>query len=207
MCRLAVQLSYLIQLYFVRDMFPTTNLNKTVVPFSSNMPPIMKRSDSQCIIDGLTFRLSFPTNSLWNTLGLPSSWYTSTHMPRLDNPADSPHPHHGGCFAWTSSTLQLWSVETNLFSGRCQHFRITAIPMAYALLCLRFTCFVRGLKSHSATGARLDTGGWLDLTRQGLSPCKVHQAVRCERSTAKFASEQALVSHVYSSNPLLRISC
>jgi hypothetical protein len=31
-------------------------------------------------------------------------------------------------------------------------------------------------KNRSATGARLDTGGWLDLTRQGLSPCKVHQA-------------------------------
>jgi tetratricopeptide (TPR) repeat protein len=30
--------------------------------------------------------------------------------------------------------------------------------------------------SNSATGATLDTGGWLALTRQGLSPCKVHQA-------------------------------
>ena len=97
------------------------------------------------------------------------------HMPRLENPADSPHAHHTGCFAWKSSTLQLWSVETNFFSGRCQHFRITVIPMAYTLLCLRFTCLVRGF-NHSATGARLDTGGWLDLTRQGLSPCKVHQA-------------------------------
>jgi len=24
-------------------------------------------------------------------------------------------------------------------------------------------------------GATLDTGGWLALTRQGLSPCKIHQ--------------------------------
>jgi hypothetical protein len=32
----------------------------------------------------------------------------------------------------------------NLFSGRCQRFRITVIPVAYALLCLRFTCLVRG---------------------------------------------------------------
>jgi hypothetical protein len=47
--------------------------------------------------------------------------------------------------------------------------------VAYALLCLRFTCLVRDSKSHSATGARLDTGGWLNLTRQGLPPCKVHQ--------------------------------
>jgi len=28
----------------------------------------------------------------------------------------------------------------------------------------------------SATGARLDTGGWLTLTRQGLSPCKICRA-------------------------------
>ena len=25
-------------------------------------------------------------------------------------------------------------------------------------------------------GATLDTGGWLALTRQGLAPCKTHQA-------------------------------
>ncbi|NQY75042.1 MAG: hypothetical protein HRT90_09805 [Candidatus Margulisbacteria bacterium] len=29
--------------------------------------------------------------------------------------------------------------------------------------------------SPSAIGATLDTGGWLDLTRQGLAPCKMHQ--------------------------------
>jgi len=26
-------------------------------------------------------------------------------------------------------------------------------------------------------GATLDTGGWLVLARQGLSPCKMHQAL------------------------------
>jgi hypothetical protein len=34
----------------------------------------------------------------------------------------------------------------------------------------------RSLISHSAKGATLDTGGWLNLTRQGLTPCKMHQA-------------------------------
>ena len=29
---------------------------------------------------------------------------------------------------------------------------------------------------YSATGATLDAGGGSDLTGQGLSPCKVHQA-------------------------------
>jgi hypothetical protein len=44
MCRLAVQLSYLIQLDFVRDMFPTTSLNMTVVSFGGITPPTMERS-------------------------------------------------------------------------------------------------------------------------------------------------------------------
>ena len=30
--------------------------------------------------------------------------------------------------------------------------------------------------SNSATDTTHDTGGWLDLTRQGLAPCKAHQA-------------------------------
>jgi len=30
--------------------------------------------------------------------------------------------------------------------------------------------------STSFTSATLDMGGWLDLTQQGLSPCKKHQA-------------------------------
>jgi len=61
-----------------------------------------------------------------------------------------------------------------------------ASPMAYIILCVRFTCLVRlfvssSLKSvftnpNSATGATLDTGGRLILTRQGLAPCKMHQA-------------------------------
>ena len=91
-------------------------------------------------------------------MGLPSSQCTSMHMPRLDNPADSSHPHQFGCFTWTSSTLQLWSVEISLFSGRCQHFRITAIPVAYALLCVRFTCLV-----HPIIWSRLQTGKYFAI--------------------------------------------
>ena len=77
----------------------------------------MKRSDSQCVIVGFISRFSFPTRSFRNTLGLPSSQCTSMHMPRLDNPADSPHPHHRGCFTWTSSTLQLSPIGTSFIFG------------------------------------------------------------------------------------------
>src|SRR6266516_4450501 len=45
------------------------------------------------------------------------------------------------------------------------------------MLCLRFVHLVRqGRAPDSAMNARLDTGGWLALTRQGLSPCKRRQA-------------------------------
>jgi hypothetical protein len=48
----------------------------------------------------------------------------------------------------------------------------TAPPTAYRILCLRFAHFVRcKLPCDSAMDARLDTGGWRALTRQGLSPC------------------------------------
>lgn len=55
-------------------------------------------------------------------------------------------------------------------------------PAACTILCVRFTHFVHLWKFalatifDSAMGATLDTGGWLALSRQGLSPCKMHQA-------------------------------
>ena len=49
-------------------------------------------------------------------------------------------------------------------------------PTAYRILCLRFARLVHR-SFGSATDARLDTGGWLTLTRQGLSPCKMRRAL------------------------------
>ena len=52
-----------------------------------------------------------------------------------------------------------------------------APPTACRILCLRLVHLVRRAHRHdSAMDARLDTGGWLTLTRQGLSPCKRRQA-------------------------------
>ncbi len=56
--------------------------------------------------------------------------------------------------------------------------RSCALPTACTILCVRFTHFVHLWKFKnfgSAVGATLDTGGWLTLSRQGLSPCKMHQ--------------------------------
>jgi hypothetical protein len=55
-------------------------------------------------------------------------------------------------------------------------------PLAYKILCVRFTCVVHDgfsvptKASLSATGVTLDTGRWLALTRPGLAPGKKRQA-------------------------------
>jgi len=70
-----------------------------------------------------------------------------------------------------------WHFEAVPALRCCEH------PTACTILCVRFTHFVHLLKcipfkTHfgSAMGATLDTGGWLALSRQGLAPCKMHQA-------------------------------
>jgi hypothetical protein len=57
-----------------------------------------------------------------------------------------------------------------------------ATPLAYKILCVRFTSVVHDgssiptKASLSARGATRDTGGWLALTRPGLAPGKKRQA-------------------------------
>ncbi len=106
-------------------------------------------------------------------------------MPRLGNSVDSQQ----------SKPIRLprmdFSSVTDLVSQNLLFEAIPALqergfPMAYVILCVRFTWIVHSVAAaaadryirilNSASGATLDTGGRLDLTRQGLSPCKMHQA-------------------------------
>lgn len=154
-------------------------------------------SDSQ----GAIVRLAFfaqqpyppPAGAL---LGLTSSWNLSLHMPRLENPADPPQPRQDGCFTWTSAALQALSIRTlycrgdtstsgsrnpyglcnslsTLHAG-CSAARGRVAPRTGK--CMRSTA--------SAQRARLDTGGWLDLARQGLSPCKSAPSFACRTNVA-----------------------
>jgi len=72
-------------------------------------------------------------------------------------------------------------VDPNLHFEAVPTFRSCELPAACTILCVRFTHSVHLLKFNSnfgsAVGATLDTGGWLALSRQGLSPCKMHQAL------------------------------
>jgi hypothetical protein len=65
---------------------------------------------------------------------------------------------------------------TSLFRSCTSTSGCAVTPTAYRMLCLRFAHLVRRVDHDSAMDARLDTGGWLALTRQGLSPCKIRQA-------------------------------
>ena len=110
----------------------------------------MSKSDFQRVIVGLVVYSTSLPYPYGTPLDLSSSQYISLYMPRLDNSADSPQPCHivlrfNGCFAWTSMALQTSSVRLCL-SERYQHFRNTQFPMAYIILCVRFTYLVRWKK-------------------------------------------------------------
>ena len=51
------------------------------------------------------------------------------------------------------------------------------VPTAYKILCVRLPCNIVRQLPDSSTRSTLDTGGGLDLSRQGLSPCKIRQAL------------------------------
>jgi len=69
------------------------------------------------------------------------------------------------------------AIRNKLISKLYQLSGHTVAPTAYKILCVRFTSFVHQQNtSGSAVGATLDTGGWLALSRPGLSPGKMRQA-------------------------------
>src|SRR3970040_527817 len=78
---------------------------------------------------------------------------------------------------WLRRTLKPSPSATNLFRS-CANFQGTRLPLrptgfsVYASPPL----FASTNTSGSAVGATLDTGGWLALSRPGLSPGKMRQA-------------------------------
>ena len=65
------------------------------------------------------------------------------------------------------SKLSAMPVLRSCDSLRPAQFSVYASPTLFTFGSL--------LNFGSAVGATLDTGDWLNLTRQGLSPCKMHQ--------------------------------
>ena len=92
-------------------------------------------------------------------------------MPRLLTPAAPPSSSHIELFVLDSAFLKASPTafrndEANMSSGGVIR------PVAHEFLCVRLNPIVRSWRYSSGT-ATLDTGGWLGLPRQGLSPCKL----------------------------------
>ena len=101
----------------------------------------------------------------------------SSCMPQPEDSGGHPHPHHDGCFMLASVYVKTLAIRNKLISKLYQLSGHAVAPTAYRILCVRFTSFVRQHDtSGSAVGATLDTGGWLALSRPGLSPGKMRQA-------------------------------
>jgi hypothetical protein len=101
----------------------------------------------------------------------------SSCMPRPEDSGGPSHPRLNGCSRIAFGVRENPRRPHLALSKRYQHFRGRGSP--YGLQDTLSTprpscspCYDHG----SAMDARLDTGGWLPLTRQGLSPCKRRQA-------------------------------
>ena len=96
---------------------------------------------------------------------------------------------------WLRNALKPSPTET-AFRSYINFRGITVSPTACTILCVRFVCFVRPPFAGSATDATLDTGGWLALPRQGLSPCKAHQASLGALTLRLYGQTSALTGRV-----------
>ena len=81
-----------------------------------------------------------------------------------------------GPLAWASGTLTPSPSALTTMSGLYQASGSAGSPAVYVVPCVRFNCVVRLYIFTSFTVATLGMSGWLNLTQQGLSPCKKRQA-------------------------------
>ena len=153
-------------------------------PSYSTSPPTSRRSIGRsrfrhssvsgfplvCLISCIPYS---QVRSAWNPWGLPGSPSVSLlHAMAVDS-GGPPHPRPIGCFVLASCTLKHSPSATTLSRSCASSSGRAVTPTAYRILCLRFpVLFAFG----SSTAARLDTGGWLTLTRRGLSPRKIRRA-------------------------------
>ncbi len=94
----------------------------------------------------------------------------------LWTPADPPILTLPDALVLPSVYVKTLGVRNNLISKLYQHFRVRGHPCGLQdSLCTLRPAIVHGLP-RSALDATLDTGGWLSLTRPGLSPGKIRQA-------------------------------
>src|SRR5262245_6241364 len=91
-------------------------------------------------------------------------------------PADPRDAHQTASSVWASGALTPSPSAFSLLTGLYQAWGSAVSPTGYVVPCVCFNCLVRLYISASSTVATLGMSGWLDLTQQGLSPCKKRQA-------------------------------
>jgi hypothetical protein len=104
---------------------------------------------------------------------------SSPCMPCPDDPGRPPESHPIDSFAWAShKRKRLPPASSIVLSGLYQTSGRCGLPYGlHGSLCtLQTFRSVRRRRLSSYGSATLGTGGWLDLTRQGLTPCKKRQA-------------------------------
>ena len=99
----------------------------------------------------------------------------SSCMPRPEDSGGPAPPRQSGWARVAFGSVTTLGVRNKPLRSGTSTAGDAAPPTAYRMLCLRFVHLVHR-SPGSAMDARLDTGGWLSLTRQGLSPCKRRQA-------------------------------
>src|SRR2546425_8334056 len=98
-------------------------------------------------------------------------------MPWPEDSGGPAPPRHYGCARVAFGSVKTLGVRNKPFRSCPSTAGCAVTPTASRILGRRFVHLVRRVYApDSALDARLDTGGWLALPRQGLSPCKRRQA-------------------------------
>ena len=157
----------------VRLSYPTQRLLSIASPFTSSGFSVTLRRTQLPRIQVSTVFLSgvFGASRVLQ--------HISSCMPR---PEDSDGPSHprliSDVLVLPSANVKTLGIRNLLHISKLyQHFRVRDHP--YGLqdsLCTLHLLFNDYLVAGSATGATLDTGEWLTLTRRGLSPRKICRA-------------------------------
>src|SRR3989449_10333208 len=162
----------------MRRAFPVTVLLRLPVPWST-----VERRFQHCSVSGFPLRClrsCIPSSKVFHVqerLGLPKFFF-DVSLPAchgLRTPADLRNLAKSVALMLPSGALKP-SASAIAMSKLYQHFRVRGHPYGLqdTLSTLRPSC--SPCLHGSAMDARLATGGWLALTRQGLSPCKRRQA-------------------------------
>lgn len=173
----------------IRRAFPVTVLLRLPVPCST-----VERRFQHCSVSGFPLwclRSCIPSSQVFHVqerLGLPKFYDVSLPACHgLRTPADLHNLAKSVALMLPSGAFKP-SASAMAMSKLYQHFRVRGHPCGLQDSLSTLRPFCSPCLHGSAMDARLATGGWLALTRQGLSPCKRRQAFLARERSASGAA-------------------